>query len=63
VNEEIRALLVKHRVPGREVACPYCRAFPERPCTSNTGGALQNLHASRYEAAGLPTALIRREPA
>lgn len=63
MNEEIRALLAKQRVPGREVTCPYCRAIPERPCTSKTGATLHNLHASRYEVAGLPTALIRREPA
>lgn len=62
MTEDIRALIAKTRKPGQEVPCPRCRAATNRPCTSRTGAVLHNLHASRYEAAGLPTTLTWREP-
>jgi len=58
----LRASIRLSRIPGREVACPNCRAAIGRACTGAKGQQLHNIHGSRYDAAGLPTALTRREP-
>lgn len=43
--------------PVVQVECPHCRARPGVPCRSVSGKPLHNPHASRYEAAHLPTRL------
>lgn len=61
-EKALRASLRLARIPGREVECPRCRAGVGRACTGAKGQQLHNLHGSRYDLAGLPTALTRREP-
>lgn len=47
----------RQQVATLAVACPQCEAQPGKPCTSPSGRKLSNQHASRFEAAGLPTEL------
>lgn len=52
--------------PGRpavmRVACPHCHATPGQQCHSPSGRRLHQPHASRYQAAGLPTELVEENP-
>lgn len=58
---EVRLLIRGHQAAALQHPCPHCEAPEGRPCQGARGHRLRHPHASRFEAAGLPTELEPEE--
>ncbi|GAA0704637.1 hypothetical protein GCM10010193_69540 [Kitasatospora atroaurantiaca] len=53
----LRETIRRNKPPALQVTCPHCHTPPGQPCRAASGRLLHQAHATRYEAAGLPTRL------
>lgn len=57
----LRTLIRGHQSAALQHACPHCSAKAGQQCKGARGNRHRQPHASRYEAAGLPTELDQPE--